>query len=429
MRSTFRTSICFFAAALAISSALSGQTLNTIYNFEHGKTGYHPMAGVVADPSGNLYGTTESGGASGRGVAYELVPPASPTGTWAELVLHSFTGQKGDGDPSAGLLRGSTGRLYGVTGPNDTGGDGTVFELTPPAGTKTHWPEAVLHAFTDSNGDGEGPEVAPILGPRGVLYGTTSNGGAMTSGIVYAMAPPGMPGGTWTEHVLFSFSGLDGDGNAPGPLTLSPDGTIYGVTNYDGFIGSGLVFQLTPPAPTPGGSWTETTLYQFGSQSGDSGLPNGVVLGPNGVLYGTAFGGNGKGCDSGCGSVFQLTPPTEQGGAWTETILHSFTGVGTGDGNQPNSTPVIGPGGVLYGTTISGGTIGYGTVYKMSPPSSPGGTWTEVILHSFAGGADGTYPNAVTIGPDGNLYGTTQQGGAPKDGVHNQGTVFQLVLQ
>src|SRR5580658_9907555 len=225
-------------------------------------------------------------------------------------------------------------------------------------------------------------------------------------------------GGAWTEHILYSFPGY-GLADPAGQMALGSDGTIYGAT-YE-------IFQLAPPT-VRGGSWTESVVYSFVAP-GDSPFPNGVVLGPGGVLYGTAFGGSGKACDSGCGSVFQLTPPTEQGGEWTETILHSFTGVGTGDGNQPNSTPVIGPGGVLYGTTLSGGTTGHGAIFEMVPPSSPGGSWTEVILHSFAGGADGTYPNAVTIGPDGNLYGTTQQGGAPKDGVHNQGTVFQLVLQ
>ena len=155
-----------------------------------------------------------------------------------------------------------------------------------------------------------------------------------------------------------------------------------------------------------------------------------MVLGPDGVLYGTAMGANGgRGCDDGCGSVFQLTPPTTQGGVWTEAILHDFTGTPTGDGNEPYSAPVLGPGGVLYGATLGGGSPGYGTIFEMLPPSSPGGSWTEVILHSFAGGADGTFPISVTLGPDGNLYGTTNQGGAPKDGIHNQGTVFQLVLQ
>jgi uncharacterized repeat protein (TIGR03803 family) len=88
---------------------------------------------------------------------------------------------------------------------------------------------------------------------------------------------------------------------------------------------------------------------------------------------------------------------------------------------------VLGPGGELYGTTSSGGTIqpSLGTIYEMVPPSSPGGSWSEVILYSFPEDeAEGDGPNAVTLGPDGNLYGTTVLGGA-----HGQGTVFQLVLQ
>jgi uncharacterized repeat protein (TIGR03803 family) len=94
------------------------------------------------------------------------------------------------------------------------------------------------------------------------------------------------------------------------------------------------------------------------------------------------------------------------------------------DGSQPNSTPVLGPGGVLYGTTLDGGIHDMGTIFEMVPPSAPGGSWTEVILYAFTGGADNAFPNAVTLGPDGNLYGTTQSSSAS-----NQGTVFQFVLK
>jgi uncharacterized repeat protein (TIGR03803 family) len=172
-------------------------------------------------------------------------------------------------------------------------------------------------------------------------------------------------------------------------------------------------------------------LYEFGSQPRDSGAPNGVLLGANGVLYGTAIGTTDiYECQNGCGTVFQLSPPAAPGGSWTETTLHTFTGIfNSGDGNQPNSTPVLGPGGVLYGTTASGGTNNQGTIYEMLPPSAPGGPWTEVVLYSFTGGANGIQPTGVTLGPDGNLYGTTVIGGISKDGATNQGTVFQLVLK
>jgi uncharacterized repeat protein (TIGR03803 family) len=423
------TIICIVAAALASRIPLRGQTLNTIYSFGHNELGSQPTCGVTIGPNGELYGTTPHGGATGFGVVYELTPPSSPGGAWTETVLHSFSGQTADGAPSAELLIGKSGVLYGVTGTNAAGDDGTVFQLKPPAGTGTHWRETVLHAFTDSNGDGALPEGVPVFGPHSALYGTTTIGSTNPGGTVYRLVPPTSPGGVWTEQVLHSFTGYDGETPA-GPLALGGDGAIYGATIYGGTgAAPGVIFQLAPPT-APGGSWTETVLYEFGSQSGDWGLPNGVVVGPNGVLYGTAIGGqNGNQCPNGCGTAFQINPPSAPGSNWTETILHTFAGMYTGDGSQPNSVPVPGPGGVLYGTTLSGGTTGHGTIFEMLPPPAPGGSWSEVVLYSFSGGADGWEPNAVALGPDGNLYGTTQVGGVSKGGIRNQGTVFQLVLQ
>ena len=423
---TTRRSIRILAAALAISPAIYGQTLNTLYSFSHNELGYQPRTGVTIGPNGQLYGTSLYGGASGLGVAYELLPPASSGAAWTYVVLHSFNSNSGDGPPTSGLLLGSTGVLYGTTGVNNVGGGGTVFQLKPPTGAGNHWSEAVLHAFTGLNGDGYNPEAAPIFGPHKALYGTTYDGGLGVVGAVYRLAPPSAQGGAWTEQVLYSFTGGNGGGAPSGPLALGANGTIFGTTGNGGSDPlAGMAFQLAPPT-APGGSWMEATLYSFGSQPGDSGLPNGLVLGPNGVLYGTAEGSTAaRACFNGCGTVFQLTPPPSPGGAWTETILHTFTGLfPNADGSQPSSTPVLGPGGVLYGTTLGGGTANQGTIFEMVPPSAPGGTWTEVVLYSFAEGAGGVFPNAVTLGPDGNLYGTTESSGA-----NNLGTVFQLVLK
>ena len=383
---------------------------------------------MIFGPNGELYGTTTFGGVSGLGVVYELLPPASSGAAWTQVVLHSFNSNTGDGASTSGLLLGPSGVLYGTTDTNGVGGYGTVFQLKPPTGAGNHWSEAVLHAFTGSNGDGENPAAVPMFGPHSVLYGTTYTGGSTGNGTVYRLIPPSAQGGAWTEQILYSFTGGLGGGGPEGPLARATDGTIYGSTFYGGLF-PGVIYQLAPPT-SPGGSWTETVLYEFGSQPGDSGFPNGVLLGPSGVLYGTNLGDtNSNDCFNGCGTVFQLTPPTTPGGPWTETTLYTFTGVATGDGSQPNSTPVLGPGGVLYGTTLGGGTIAKGTIFELLPPSSPGGSWKEVVLYSFTGGADGWAPTGVTLGPDGNLYGTTQLGGISKDGVTNQGTVFQLVLK
>jgi uncharacterized repeat protein (TIGR03803 family) len=171
-------------------------------------------------------------------------------------------------------------------------------------------------------------------------------------------------------------------------------------------------------------------LHTFTGENGDGISPYaGVVVDANGVLYGTTELGGAQPCDhNGCGVVFSLTPPSAPGGTWTETILHTFTGE-NGDGVTPYAGVTLGPNGVLYGTTAGGGAIrndscgaGCGVVFELVPPSSQGGTWTEVILHNFDG-SDGNEPYAgVTMGPEGTLYGTTVFGGTS-----NQGTVFSLV--
>jgi len=420
------------AAASITAPVLHGQTLNTIYSFGHNELGYKPTSGVVVGLDRALYGTTPSGGGSGLGVVYKLVPPSSPGGEWAQVVIHSFSSSNGDGPPTmgVGLALGPSGALYGVTTYNDVGDFGTVFQLKPSGGDSL-WGEGVLHAFTDKNGDGSGPATTPLFGPQSVLYGATTVGGTTGSGVVYGLVAPGPQGGTWTENIAYNFDPTMGDGWGPaGALAINGDGTIYGTTQGGGAIGLGTAFQLAPPAAA-GGSWTETLLHSFGSYTNphDPGIPNGLVLGAGGVLYGTAEGGSGS-CFEPCGSVFELSPPQAPGGAWTETILHYFTGGDhTVDGTQPNSSPVLGPNGELYGTTRGGGRHDGGIIYEMVPPASPGGSWTEIILYSFTNLADGGIPNAVTLGPDGNLYGTTAFGGVSKDGATNQGTVFQLVLQ
>jgi uncharacterized repeat protein (TIGR03803 family) len=150
------------------------------------------------------------------------------------------------------------------------------------------------------------------------------------------------------------------------------------------------------------------------------------VVGTDKVLYGTSFdGGTGTACRNGCGTVYSLTPPTIPGGAWTEAVLYNFAGAD--DGQAPTGV-VIGPDKVLYGTTSNGGSgtscyDGCGTVFSLTPPADPGGPWTEKILHDFTG-PDGANPGAgVALGTDGGLYGTTVNGGS---GTCGCGTVFQL---
>lgn len=258
-----------------------------------------------------------------------------------------------------------------------------------------------------------------------MLLGTTS-----VDSTVYELIPPASSGGAWTYHDVHIFTGYPSDGSVPyGGVVIGKDGVLYGTTKDGGSNGPspgfGTVFSLTPPT-TPDAAWTETILHSFTPftpPGGDGVYPEaGVVIGESGVLYGTTY----EGGTAGYGTVFSLTPPTSPGGAWTETILHSFAG--GSDGANPEASVVIGRHGVLYGTTYGGGVSDEGTIFSLTPPASPGGAWTETVLYAFSG-VDGALPTApVVIGSGGVLYGTTKLGGSHICGGlgNGCGTVFSL---
>jgi uncharacterized repeat protein (TIGR03803 family) len=252
----------------------------------------------------------------------------------------------------------------------------------------------------------------------------------------------------WKEKVLYSFQGLP-DGSVPaGGVVFDKHGNLYGATTEGGSntcpgIGQcGTVYQLTPPSKE-GDSWTETVIYVFLGQShNDGSLPaGGVIIDEAGNLYGTtAYGGAGTcillGGNVGCGTVYELSPPEEKGGAWTETVLYSFPTAK--QGYLPNGNLVFDGAGNLYGATQYGGGYGTtcnslylycGTVFKLSPPKTKGGKWTEKVLHGFKGGTDGANPNGGLIfDSKGAIYGTTQFGGFEGGdcGAGGCGTVFKL---
>jgi uncharacterized repeat protein (TIGR03803 family) len=411
------------AAAFGVSVSFSiaqepHPSLTTLYN--GGSYG-----SLIFGQHGALFGTGEGG------TVFELIPPPSPGGTWTEAVLHTFTGQNGDGfAPSGSPVRSASATLYGTTQEGGTANLGTVYELVPPASPGAPWTEAVLYSFMGGS-DGSYPYTSLIIGPTGALYGTTAVGGdggtpvgcnGLGCGTVFELAPPASPGGTWTETVLYSFTGgVDGSGPSAS-LVIGTQGQLYGTTEYGGAESDGTVFELAPPA-SQGDAWTETVLYAFTGQSGDGINPRaGLVIGSNGALYGTTLSGG----TSGVGTVFELTPPASPGDVWTETVLYSFVG-GSG-GSEPMGGVVINQAGVLYGTTLNYGAsttcpgLDCGTVYALKPPASPGAAWTEIVLHNFAGGKDGAGPWAtVVIGNSGALYGTTTV-----DGPAHAGTVFEV---
>jgi uncharacterized repeat protein (TIGR03803 family) len=224
----------------------------------------YPVAGVVS-VGGSLYGTTAvSDEAGGCGYVYELSPPVGGGGVWTPAATYTFGGSPSDGCQSyAPLTEGPGGVLYGTTSTGGSGnceefgGCGTVFELTPPAAPGAAWTETVIYNFTAANGDGAYPVTGVVLGKNGVLYGTTGSGGAISGspcffigipgcGTVYELMPPASPGGHWTETILHSFTGQNGDGAIPGPLTVGPDGVLYGPTSGGGSAGHGTIFALEP---------------------------------------------------------------------------------------------------------------------------------------------------------------------------------------
>jgi uncharacterized repeat protein (TIGR03803 family) len=291
-----------------------------------------------------------------------------------------------------------------------------------------------IHAFRGYLDDGSYPYYGGVtVGSGGVLYGTTLLGGSANQGTVFSLTPPASPGGPWTEAV-YSFPGGGHGAHPYGGLAIGKSGVLYGVTGRGGASttacgttsppnGCGTVFSLTPPT-SPGGAWTEKVLYSFSGGSDGAFPVAGLTIGAGGVLYGTTTNGGasttvcGVGPPSGCGTVFSLTPPSLPGGAWTQSVLYSFTD--SPDGASPVANVVIGSGGVLYGTTPSGGPLNQGIVFSLTPPASPGGSWTETVLYNFTGGDDGSSPSGVVIGTGEVLYGTT-----PTCNCGN-GTVFSL---
>lgn len=366
------------------------------------------------------------GGLHGCGTVFQLSPPPAAGGAWTETVLHSFTGA-GDGDgafPVASVVVGSDGLLYGTTLEGGADLTGTVFQLSPPLVAGEPWTETVLCSLWGAGGGT--PYGGLALGPNGALYGTASSGGAVGPGAVFKLSPPPVAGGTWTETVIYSFTNENGDGSAPyAGVALGANGELYGTTERGGATTLGLVYELTPPA-VAGTEWTETILHTFTGMNGDGQNPyTPVIVGQGGVLFGSTGGGGTVSAEypNGCGTVFQLTPPAAPGGAWGENIIYSFTGAP--DGCGPSSV-VLGSGDVLYGTTNIGGTgtgcligEGCGVVFELVPPQIAGETWTENILYNFAAkNGHGAEPVAgVIVGSSGALFGTTS---------YDAGTAFLL---
>jgi len=390
-------STCALALAIilgfaAVSLPAQAQTLITLYSFTGGADGTQPN-GLVRDSAGNLYGTARYGGDlncsehQGCGTAFKL----DQTGTLT--VLHTFTGGADGALPEGTLVLDATGDLFGTTvyGGNiycgNSGGCGTVFKLNA-TGKKT-----LLYAFPSSL-EASLPGGSVIEDASGNLYGTTAWGGGATCincGTVFKLQATG---GSFT--VLHSFSGGT-DGQLPyAGLLRDAAGNLFGTTYLGGTFNGGTAFKIDSAGK-------ETLLHSFGS-SPDGIDPIAGLVADGAYLYGSTPNGGAYSV----GALFKLDK------FGNETVLHSF-GAQT-DGVQPEGALVHDAAGNLYGVTFSGGEFGYGTVFKMDT------TGNETILYSFGGGADGLGPDAGVIrDAAGNLYGTTLSGGA-----HGNGTIFKI---
>jgi uncharacterized repeat protein (TIGR03803 family) len=416
-----------FLLLLSCSFALA-QTEGILHTFDDGADGGNPVSGLIADSAGNLYGTTYYS-SSGYGVVFQLAPPL-PGGTWTENVLYSFTNGADGSVPTSNLVMDSAGNLYGTTTEGGTNGCGTFFQLVPGS----PWTENSLIQFACGPTKHGSPTLSMpgniVMTSAGVFYGVVEIGGLFNGGWIYELAPAG---DSWNYSVIHSFNSNTkasgyANGCSPRTLILGPGNALFGTNFYCGQNignsggGFGAVFRLSPKA----NNWNFTLLHGFGPNTDgdtDGAGPQGLAIGKGGVVYGsTVYGGTPNNGISGQGTIYSLTPPSEPGQPWTHAILYTFTGATNGDGAYPYSGVVVGNGGVLYGATQWGGDSscnsgsGCGTIFELS---ESGGVWSNTILHEFENnGTDGNYPGVGTLLlRAGDLYGTTEQGGANGDGI------------
>jgi uncharacterized repeat protein (TIGR03803 family) len=372
------------ATLTVVPVAAPSASMATLRFFSGGNDGAFPYAGLIQGKDGNLYGTTEGGGASFYGSIFRMAL------TGGMSTLYSFTDGTSGANPYGRLLQGANGSFYGTTAQGGTNGYGTLFSLT------TRNVMTSPYSFTGGV-DGANPVAGLVQGSDGIFYGTTLYGGANSYGSIFKMTPAG------AVTALYEFTGAD-DGAYPyAGLIQGKDGNFYGTTLEGGAGGYGTVFTLTKKGVL-------TTLSAFNYSNGS--YPQaGVIQGADGNFYGTTLEG---GLD-GYGTIFSLTTNG------TLTTLVSFSGT---NGSSPAGTLMQGSDANLYGTTSAGGMGGQGTVFKVTT----NGTLTTLLWFD---GLNGANPEAPLLqASDGNFYGTTPLGGIgynPSAGGGN-GTVFRLTV-
>ena len=353
-----------------------------LHSFAGGADGATPLASVVVDPAGNLYGTTWSGGANNVGVVFKVDASGN------ETLLHTFTDKSDGAGPRGSLILDSAGNLYGTTigGGNGSGG-GVVFKLDPTG------QESVLYAFTLA--DGGLPEAGLLRDSAGNLYGTTTFGGgagAGPSGTVFKLDSAG------NFSTLHAFSGGADGGEPTSVLIQDKAGNLYGTTQEGGivpsngecFFGCGVVFKLDSTGK-------ETVLYSFMGGTDGANPYAGVVQDGSGNLYGTT---------AGISVIFKLNP------AGNETVLYPFP-VGTGLA-APFGGLIQDSAGNFFGAASFGSSNGGGSgvVFKLVPPGfsfaatvlapspvAPGGSATATLDTTAAGGFNSAISFTCSVQP------------------------------
>jgi hypothetical protein len=395
---------------ITMATAVHAQSFTVLHSFTNGEDGAHPKAGLIMDRGGNLYGTT-SGGTSGTSSAFELKQSQSG---WVLKPLFDFLyserGADGYGLDSKPVIA-SNGTLYAAApqGGNDNCqiDCGLVLKLQPPpticASVFCPWNATVLYAFNGLS-DGMAPDQI-VLDSAGNVYGTTLYGGTGGTcagygcGTAYQLTNSG---GVWSKNDLYEFDGDDGQ-YPIGGVIFDAAGNLYGAANRGGSDDYGIIYELSPVV---GGLWTQTILYSFHGTDGK--YPMGpLIMDASGNLYGTTQTG---GSDIG-GTVWELSQTSP--GTWTLQTLYNFSVI-----PKPNGGLGLDAAGSIYGTTEQGGVNHSGTLYKLALSN---GNWSYTDLHDFSA-SDGNTPNGGPIvDANGNIYGTSYNGGS-----QGYGTAWEL---
>jgi len=350
-----------------------------------------------------------------------LAAPHAASATPKYTTLYQFKNGHSGANPQSGLIAGPNGVLYGTT---SSSGDnnleaGTVFALTPPAQRGAKWTLTTLWIF--HGGEGASPIGTLLMDQAGALYGTTYTGNKdrQAWGTIFKLSPPADGATRWSFAKLWTLR-VDREGANPAAgLVMDDTGALYGTTTLAGEghgSGWGTVFKLSPPSQQ-GGTWSYQRLSFFPQNENPGGVPAGPLYrDAGGVLYGTtSFGGRHIG---GFGDAFTLSPPQQGGTKWTRTLIAHF---GKSDAT-PEGGLLPGAGGTFYGSTsgLQAGTAG--TVYELTPPAQGETKWRTKTLFRFNGSNGATPTGELTADGNGGLYGADFNGGPG-----GYGTLFHLV--